>query len=107
MPVPNGINMNGSSMYVGSGFLNSGFIVPSQSFSVTFVKAGDYQYSSLLHDMMGMVGSVHVLPQAGSIQSTWDLTPSVHAGSVPSAQSGSNATGGSNASSSGSMPGMS
>lgn len=44
------------------GYLNSGFAVPGTSFTVTFNKAGTFDYVCILHAGMGMVGSVTVLP---------------------------------------------
>ncbi|GAB3043571.1 hypothetical protein GCM10027052_27150 [Parafrigoribacterium mesophilum] len=44
------------------GYLNSGFAVPGTSFTVTFNKAGTFNYVCILHAGMGMVGSVTVLP---------------------------------------------
>jgi plastocyanin len=51
----------------GSSPLNSGFlgITAPASFTITFTRAGTFQYKCALHDYMGMVGTVIVLP-AGS-----------------------------------------
>lgn len=48
----------------GSAPLNSGLmgIIAPTSFTVTFTKPGTYQYKCALHDYMGMVGTVVVLP---------------------------------------------
>ncbi|WAH95866.1 plastocyanin/azurin family copper-binding protein [Arthrobacter sp. MMS18-M83] len=42
------------------GQLNSGFMVPGTTFTVTFNKAGEYDYICALHDFMGMKGTVVV-----------------------------------------------
>jgi len=42
------------------GQLNSGILVPGQSFKVTFKKAGTFHYICGLHDFLGMVGTVTV-----------------------------------------------
>lgn len=52
----------------GSSPLNSGFLgitVPA-SFTVTFTKPGTFSYHCALHDYMGMVGTVIVVPAAGN-----------------------------------------
>lgn len=59
MPVP-----YGGHIYAGTGFFNSGFVTPGNSYAVTFIKTGDFQYRCLLHDTMGMIGTVNVLPNA-------------------------------------------
>lgn len=58
MPVP-----FGGSIYAGTGFFNSGFMIPGATYQLTFIKSGDYQYRCLLHDVMGMLGTVDVTPQ--------------------------------------------
>ncbi|MDQ0032177.1 cupredoxin domain-containing protein [Arthrobacter bambusae] len=42
------------------GQLHSGFMVPGSKFTVTFKKAGEYDYICALHDYMGMIGTVVV-----------------------------------------------
>ncbi len=42
------------------GQLHSGFMVPGSKFTVTFKKAGEYDYICALHDYMGMTGKVVV-----------------------------------------------
>jgi plastocyanin len=44
----------------GTGSLGSGIMLHGQSFTVTFTKAGDFDYFCALHDYMGMVGVIHV-----------------------------------------------
>jgi plastocyanin len=44
------------------GDLNSGFMPPGAKFTVTFTKAGTFEYICALHDYMGMVGKVVVKP---------------------------------------------
>lgn len=53
----------GDPTHYAGGTLSSGILVaPSSTFTVTFTKAGTYSYLCMLHDQMGMVGSVTVLP---------------------------------------------
>lgn len=42
------------------GDLNSGILPPHSSFTVTFSKAGEFDYICALHDYMGMTGTVEV-----------------------------------------------
>lgn len=42
------------------GDLNSGLMPPDTSFTVTFTKAGEFDYICALHDFMGMKGTVEV-----------------------------------------------
>lgn len=44
----------------GGGDLNSGILPPHSKFTVTFTKAGEFDYICGLHDFMGMVGTVEV-----------------------------------------------
>ena len=44
----------------GSYPLSSGFLLNEQTFTVTFTKAGTYNYFCALHDYMGMLGVVNV-----------------------------------------------
>ena len=55
----------GGSVYRGTGFFNSGFLMPGMSYKLTFMKAGDFQYRCLLHDVFGMYGRVIVTPKKG------------------------------------------
>jgi plastocyanin len=50
----------GGSTYDGSHITNSGVINPNGTYSLTFTKAGTYQYFCLFHDASGMVGTVIV-----------------------------------------------
>jgi plastocyanin len=59
--VPPPVPIGDPSHYDGSYPLSSGFFMYGQSYTVTFTKAGDYSYICALHDMMGMVGTVHVV----------------------------------------------
>ncbi|WP_423182255.1 plastocyanin/azurin family copper-binding protein [Arthrobacter sp. NyZ413] len=42
------------------GQLNSGILAPNSTFTVTFNKAGEYDYICALHDYLGMIGTVVV-----------------------------------------------
>lgn len=59
--VPPPVPIGDPTHYDGSYPLSSGFLMYHGSFTVTFTKAGDYSYICALHDMMGMVGTVHVV----------------------------------------------
>ncbi len=48
--------------YDGTSPLNSGLLLGPASFSVTFTKPGVYHYFCALHDYLGMVGTVVVVP---------------------------------------------
>ncbi len=51
----------GGSTYDGSAIANSGILMPGQSYSLTFTKAGTYEYHCLLHDDgANMIGTVIV-----------------------------------------------
>lgn len=55
------INLDTASHYTG-GDLSSGVVGPTGTFQVTFTKAGTFDYICALHDYMGQVGTVRVLP---------------------------------------------
>ena len=48
--------------YNGTGYYNSGILTPGASYNLTFTKPGTYDYLCLIHDEMGMIGKVIVLP---------------------------------------------
>jgi plastocyanin len=54
----------GGSVYDGHGYVNSGYLMPGQSYRLTFTAPGVYPYRCLLHDEggMDMLGMVTVLP---------------------------------------------
>jgi plastocyanin len=58
---PPNVAVGNPASFNGSGPLASGFLFHEQSYTVTFTKAGDYNYFCALHDYMGMVGVVHVI----------------------------------------------
>jgi plastocyanin len=52
---------SGPSTYDGSQMVNSGALMPGQSFSLTFTKAGTYEYHCLFHDdTENMIGTIVV-----------------------------------------------
>lgn len=51
---------SGGTTYDGSALVDSGVMMPGQSFSLTFTQAGTYTYYCLFHDDAGMVGTVTV-----------------------------------------------
>jgi plastocyanin len=50
----------GGPTYDGTTLVNSGPLLPGQSFSLTFTKAGTYNYYCLFHDTLNMIGTVVV-----------------------------------------------
>lgn len=53
---PEGANPSGGNTYNGTGIVNSGILFPGQTFTLTFTKAGTYDYQCLIHpDMKGKV----------------------------------------------------
>jgi plastocyanin len=52
----------GDPTHYAGGTLSSGILLAPATYKVTFTKAGTYGYLCMLHDHMGMVGSVTVLP---------------------------------------------
>ena len=54
---------SGTGIYNGTGFFNSGILVPGASYSLTFTKHGYYKYVCLIHDEMKMVGFIIVNPK--------------------------------------------
>jgi len=50
----------GDATQFSGGDLNSGIMPPGSSFTVTFTKAGEFDYICALHDFMGMKGTVEV-----------------------------------------------
>jgi plastocyanin len=53
----------GGPIYSGTGYFNSGLMLPGSIYRLTFTKPGVYQYLCLVHDNMGMEGTVVVLPR--------------------------------------------
>ena len=52
----------GDPMHYSGGTLSSGVVInPATKFKVTFTKAGTYPYLCVIHDHMGMVGTVNVV----------------------------------------------
>jgi plastocyanin len=56
----------GGKVYAGSGLFSSGDLFPTASYSLTFSKAGTYQYRCLLHDTLGMVAAITVSSAAAT-----------------------------------------
>jgi plastocyanin len=53
---------SGDPTHYGGGDLNSGVLAPGVPFTVTFTAAGTFHYICAIHDDMGMVGDVVVVP---------------------------------------------
>ena len=51
---------SGGNTYDGSHLVNSGPLFPGQSFSLTFAVKGSFKYYCLIHDGLGMIGTVVV-----------------------------------------------
>jgi plastocyanin len=61
-PIPAVLMPSGDPKHYAGGDLNSGVLAPGKPFVVTFTKAGTFKYICAIHDGMGMVGDVTVLP---------------------------------------------
>ncbi|MGO4343351.1 cupredoxin domain-containing protein [Pedococcus sp. 2YAF34] len=61
-PIPAVLGPSGDPKHYAGGDLNSGVLAPGAPFVVTFTKAGTFPYICAIHDDMGMVGDVTVLP---------------------------------------------
>jgi plastocyanin len=48
--------------YNGSGFYNSGILIPGATYNLTFTEPGDFKYQCLIHDEMNMLGEIVVRP---------------------------------------------
>jgi plastocyanin len=57
---------NGTNVYNGTGFYNSGILHPGQNYSLMFTNPGTYEYVCLLHNSIGMKGNITVLPPGGT-----------------------------------------
>ncbi|WP_158302011.1 plastocyanin/azurin family copper-binding protein [Paenibacillus mesophilus] len=53
---------SGGTAFDGTGFTNSGVMMPSQSYKLTFTKAGTYTYECYLHSGDKMTGTIVVAP---------------------------------------------
>jgi plastocyanin len=51
----------GGSVYSGEGYVNSGVLTAGKRFSLSFNRAGTYEYACLIHDELGMKASITVL----------------------------------------------
>jgi plastocyanin len=54
---------SGGSTFNGTGFINSGMVMPGQTYSLKFTKAGSYAYECYLHSGSKMTGTVVVVPK--------------------------------------------
>ena len=54
---------SGTDEYNGTGFFNSGILVPGSSYSLTFTEPGIFKYECLIHDEMNMIGYIKVRPK--------------------------------------------
>lgn len=50
--------------YSGTGFYNSGILIPGATYSLTFKEPGDFTYLCLIHDEMNMIGHIKVKPKS-------------------------------------------
>ncbi len=63
---PISLTPSGGKFFNGSGYYNSGPLVAYQTYSLTFLVPGIFTYVCTLHDSMGMVGTIIVLPKQNS-----------------------------------------
>lgn len=62
-PSPEALNAFGNNTsYNGTGYYNSGVLLPGQSYALTFTKPGIYTYICIIHDEMRMIGYIEVFP---------------------------------------------
>lgn len=54
---------SGTSEYNGTGYFNSGILIPGASYSLTFTTPGTFEYECLIHDEMKMIGYIKVSPK--------------------------------------------
>jgi plastocyanin len=88
---PSAMAPSGGSTYAGSGWVSSGLYVgppipAPHSYSLKFTKAGTYKYICVLHDVVGMTGSITV---AAAPQPTSTITPPPTNTQAPNAAPGS------------------
>jgi plastocyanin len=75
----------GGSVYSGSGFFNSGVLMPGKSYALTFNTPGTYAYQCLIHDEIGMKASITVVAGASVAQAPAQIPaqmPATGAGST-------------------------
>jgi hypothetical protein len=66
-PNPVAVSRTRDTTYTGTGFVNSGLLVPApapldaRTYSLTFPRPGTYGYVCLIHDDAGMKGTIQVL----------------------------------------------
>jgi plastocyanin len=61
-PIPAVLGPSGDPTHYAGGNLNSGVLQPGKPFDVTFTTTGRFHYICAIHDGMGMVGDVTVVP---------------------------------------------
>ena len=61
---------SGTNEYDGTGYHNSGILIPGASYSLTFTESGMFKYECELHDDMKMIGYIKVNPRAGEVTQT-------------------------------------
>jgi plastocyanin len=65
-PNPVAVSRTPDTTYIGTGFVNSGLLVPAsapadtRTYRLTFPRAGTYSYECLIHDDAGMKGTIQV-----------------------------------------------
>jgi len=66
--------MGNNTDYNGTGYYNSGPMIVGQNYELTFTKPGVYTYVCLIHDSLGMIGHIVVLPRAQEVRSVINNT---------------------------------
>ena len=82
---PAGRQPAGGSVYSGTGFFNSGALMPGKSYALTFNTPGTYSYQCLVHDENGMKATITVVAGASVAQATAQIPaqmPTTGAGGV-------------------------
>ncbi len=67
---PEAAGPSGVDGYNGTGYYNSGILIPGASYNLTFIGPGNFKYMCLIHDEMKMMGEINVLSPGGSISGT-------------------------------------
>lgn len=92
---PQALAPAGGKVYAGSGLFNSGFLMPNQSYALTFSQVGAYNYECLIHDNLGMKAVITVLAASTSTPAQVPGSGSTPAAQIPSQMPNTGAGGGS------------
>ena len=60
---PEAAGPSGTGTYNGTGYYNSGILIPGASYNLTFSEPGRFRYECVIHDEMKMIGYIKVNPR--------------------------------------------